>query len=233
MNYTRLSRLSGRVGDMTYIGGGSSLPASCLFTSLQAPDIEASEAVKFGGGGRITQGVLPFALSGRRYRAVPVRSRRTGRTFSGSNPTLRCHSASPEPETSGHPTTSNLVEGVGFEPTKVEPADLQSAPFGHSGTPPKPFSRHSSTGLARKKSANDAKARAKLQALLSLAGQFPGHHRTLRHALYKRGAATGQPLEKWCRLRDSNSRPTDYKSVALPSELSRHTDHSEAVRKRA
>ncbi len=30
-----------------------------------------------------------------------------------------------------------MVEGVGFEPTKAEPADLQSAPFGHSGTPPK------------------------------------------------------------------------------------------------
>src|SRR5699024_5369560 len=26
---------------------------------------------------------------------------------------------------------------------------------------------------------------------------------------------------KWCRLRDSNSRPTDYKSAALPTELSR------------
>ena len=30
-----------------------------------------------------------------------------------------------------------MVEGGGFEPPKVEPADLQSAPFGHSGTPPK------------------------------------------------------------------------------------------------
>ena len=26
----------------------------------------------------------------------------------------------------------------------------------------------------------------------------------------------------WCRLGDSNSRPTDYKSVALPTELNRH-----------
>jgi hypothetical protein len=30
-----------------------------------------------------------------------------------------------------------LVEGEGFEPSKAEPADLQSAPFGRSGTPPK------------------------------------------------------------------------------------------------
>ena len=26
----------------------------------------------------------------------------------------------------------------------------------------------------------------------------------------------------WCRLGDSNSRPDDYKSTALPAELSRH-----------
>ena len=30
-----------------------------------------------------------------------------------------------------------FLEGVGFEPTKAEPADLQSAPFDRSGTPPK------------------------------------------------------------------------------------------------
>ncbi len=29
-----------------------------------------------------------------------------------------------------------LVEGGGFEPPKAEPSDLQSDPFGHSGTPP-------------------------------------------------------------------------------------------------
>ena len=29
-----------------------------------------------------------------------------------------------------------MVEGVGFEPTKAEPTDLQSVPFGRSGTPP-------------------------------------------------------------------------------------------------
>ncbi len=33
-------------------------------------------------------------------------------------------------------TRKNMVEGDGFEPSKAEPADLQSAPFGHSGTPP-------------------------------------------------------------------------------------------------
>src|SRR5437762_2777866 len=29
-----------------------------------------------------------------------------------------------------------MVEGEGFEPSKAEPADLQSAPFDRSGTPP-------------------------------------------------------------------------------------------------
>ena len=31
---------------------------------------------------------------------------------------------------------NSLVEGGGFEPPKAEPSDLQSDPFGRSGTPP-------------------------------------------------------------------------------------------------
>lgn len=30
-----------------------------------------------------------------------------------------------------------MVVGEGFEPSKAEPADLQSAPFGHFGTLPR------------------------------------------------------------------------------------------------
>ena len=30
----------------------------------------------------------------------------------------------------------SLVVGEGFEPSKTQSTDLQSAPFGHSGTPP-------------------------------------------------------------------------------------------------
>lgn len=37
-----------------------------------------------------------------------------------------------------------MVEGGGFEPPKVEPADLQSDPFGRSGTPPYLFDQFSS-----------------------------------------------------------------------------------------
>ena len=35
--------------------------------------------------------------------------------------------------------TRYMVVGEGFEPSKVTPADLQSAPFDHSGTPPSGF----------------------------------------------------------------------------------------------
>jgi hypothetical protein len=38
--------------------------------------------------------------------------------------------------TSSH-RNSKMVEGGGFEPPKAEPSDLQSDPFGHSGTPPR------------------------------------------------------------------------------------------------
>ncbi|EAR27828.1 putative orphan protein [Pseudoalteromonas tunicata D2] len=31
---------------------------------------------------------------------------------------------------------TEVVEGAGFEPAKAEPSDLQSDPFGRSGTPP-------------------------------------------------------------------------------------------------
>ena len=41
-----------------------------------------------------------------------------------------------------------MVEGDGFEPSKAEPADLQSAPFGHSGTPPGVFSTYLGSGLS-------------------------------------------------------------------------------------
>ncbi len=42
-----------------------------------------------------------------------------------------------EGPTNPQDNSTALVEGGGFEPPKAEPADLQSAPFGHSGTPPK------------------------------------------------------------------------------------------------
>ena len=65
---------------------------------------------------------------------------------------------------------SFLVGRGGFEPPKELPADLQSAPFGHSGTYP---------------------------YILTV-------------------------YLIWSRLSESNQQPADYKSAALPVELSRH-----------
>ena len=41
-----------------------------------------------------------------------------------------------------------MVEEDGFEPSKQEATDLQSAPFGHSGTPPNMY-RNNHAGLVR------------------------------------------------------------------------------------
>ena len=43
----------------------------------------------------------------------------------------RCSTPEPLPH-----TFEILVEGDGFEPSKAQLTDLQSAPFGHSGIPP-------------------------------------------------------------------------------------------------
>src|SRR3990167_5898885 len=65
-----------------------------------------------------------------------------------------------------------MVEGAGFEPAKAEPSDLQSDPFGRSGTPPK--------NVSRRRNPN------------------------------------------WSWREESNPRPADYKSAALPTELRQH-----------
>ena len=83
--------------------------------------------------------------------------------WEGRDRTYECQSQSLVPyrlATSQY--TLKVVDGVGFEPTKASPADLQSAPFGQLGHP-----------------------------------------------------------SLWCREEDLNPQPTDYKSVALPIELSR------------
>ena len=64
----------------------------------------------------------------------------------------------------------DVVEEGGFEPPKSMTTDLQSAPFGHSGTPP---------------------------------------YKLLRQL-------------RWSWWTDSNPRPADYKSAALPAELHQH-----------
>ena len=41
----------------------------------------------------------------------------------------------------GYEKEGRMVEREGFEPSKAEPSDLQSDPFGRSGTPPKQAGR--------------------------------------------------------------------------------------------
>lgn len=59
-----------------------------------------------------------------------------------------------------------MVEGAGFEPAKAEPADLQSAPFGHSGTPPTNFK----VGAGRESRTPDLLITSQLLYQLSYAG---------------------------------------------------------------
>ncbi len=40
--------------------------------------------------------------------------------------------------------------------------------------------------------------------------------------IHKKSAPWGRLFYEWCRQQESNSRPDDYKSTALPTELCRH-----------
>ena len=98
---------------------------------------KSRQCPKHGEGGRITPRLRRSTL-----RAVAATRQRCGslsqaaRTSIGSNPP-----PAGTQSTTGQPRSRLLnqivVEGGGFEPPKAEPADLQSAPFGRSGTPPK------------------------------------------------------------------------------------------------
>jgi hypothetical protein len=70
-----------------------------------------------------------------------------------------------------------MVERGGFEPPKALPTDLQSVPFGHSGTSP-----------------------ALSSSMVTNCG-------------------AESSFVKWSWRWDSNPRPADYKSAALPTEL--------------
>ena len=66
-----------------------------------------------------------------------------------------------------------LVEGEGFEPSKAEPADLQSAPFDRSGTPPQPQTRTKKAACTHTKRGFFHKPTEK-SATLYLQTKFPG-----------------------------------------------------------
>ena len=85
-----------------------------------------------------------------------------------------------------------LVERGGFEPPKSLTTDLQSAPFGHSGTSP--------YGAGDRNRTNNLLITNQLLCLLSYTSV----------------------LSCWCLGADSNHRHRDFQSLALPPELPRH-----------
>src|SRR5665811_1647065 len=91
------------------------------------------------------------------------------------------------------------VEGEGFEPSKLIATDLQSVPFGHSGTPPS-CNRHAGETKIGRSSCRGCLGN-RFQPLFFLFSLF-----------------SGPP--SW--RRDSNPPPADYKSAALPVELRQH-----------
>ena len=97
-----------------------------------------------------------------------------------ATPVAECHWHSAKSRLSNPPSDEKkqphlrlpfLVEEDGFEPSKSKTTDLQSAPFGHLGTPPYEI------------------------------------------------------VETWSWWTDSNPRPADYKSAALPAELHQRVWH--------
>ena len=98
-----------------------------------------------------------------------------------------------------------LVEEGGFEPPKAKPADLQSVPFGHLGT------------LPYKLGGDPAKAQR---------SGFCGERRcsgTTEVSAEPETRDVQLASTKWSWWTDSNPRPADYKSAALPAELHQHT----------
>ena len=72
--------------------------------------------------------------------ALPILVRETGLepawTYCPLEPESSASANSAIPAYQGENERGLLVEGGGFEPPKSATADLQSAPLGHSGTPP-------------------------------------------------------------------------------------------------
>ena len=105
-------------------------------------------------------------------------------------------------------TLTVLVGEGGFEPPKALPADLQSVPFGHSGIPPY------YSGLQafhQKNISNHRNMFSHAKALETPRSTVPVNRKSERAV-----------SNTWSWWTDSNPRPADYKSAALPTELHQH-----------
>ena len=109
-----------------------------------------------------------------------------------------------------------MVEGGGFEPPKAEPTDLQSVPFGRSGTPPRKGAVYSA-GQA-------IACQHKLRILSWLLTVKSGLIEVRRTESSDARSGAGVVALKWCWREESNPRPADYKSAALPTELHQQVD---------
>ena len=110
-----------------------------------------------------------------------------------------------------------LVVGGGFEPPKASPTDLQSVPFGRSGTPPYAIIEHCGLG-----SADGGKLNPKSDSPGPTLFCYIENGNQMSLQTIRAVDAPEGPKSKfylWSQRRDSNPRPTDYKSVALPAEL--------------
>ena len=105
-----------------------------------------------------------------------------------------------------------MVEGEGFEPSKAEPSDLQSDPFGHSGTPPQ-RKKITKKRWWREKDSNLRRLSRQIYSLIPLATREP-LRAFLYHLLYfytltlfvGNGHYQQVQQRKWWREKDSNLR---------------------------
>ena len=109
------------------------------------------------------------------------------------------------------------MEEGGFEPPKRIATDLQSAPFGHSGTPP--YGLFAARSKPRRRSEGVSRRRR-----VSRGNWFPPGGRFPRAA----GDFPQEIEAPWSWWTDSNPRPADYKSAALPTELHQRISSSTA-----
>ncbi len=120
--------------------------------------------------------------------------------------TLSPRDPRPTPKALTPPSGVILGGGGWIRTTEARASDLQSDPFGHSGTPPegRTFSRsgHSvSTGPEGE--------------FCPSGGSFEREGNDLRYAAINHVRNNGN----WSWREESNPRPADYKSAALPTEL--------------
>ena len=92
-----------------------------------------------------------------------------------------------------------MVEGDGFEPSKAQLTDLQSAPVGHSGIPRRMLAFF-----------------ADCFVIFSRSGAQVHQYIPLRDFLDFAHSAKNYAFCYWSWWRESNPQPADYKSAALP-----------------